>query len=191
LNLVSFLLPSHQSFFVFFTKIFLLLPPGSCRPFFTFLYPFHLGRPTRETTAPKYKQPETLPKNGLNKTGLEKKGDKTKPPPPKSTGKTNAKGPKKGTKTKLPKQDKSDSEDDENGEDDAYDDEDEEQDEDEDDVEDAGNDLRIRDSQKHTESTSIQKHKKKKNVAREDFIPETQVSSDDSASGSTSGGGTM
>ncbi len=36
----------HQSF-VFvpkqnFTKVFLLLPPGSCHPLFTFPYPFHL-----------------------------------------------------------------------------------------------------------------------------------------------------
>ncbi len=30
----------HQSFFS--PKFFLLLPPGSCHPFFTFHYPFHL-----------------------------------------------------------------------------------------------------------------------------------------------------
>ncbi len=140
------------------------------------------ARPRRKTTAPKDKEPDPLPTNGLNKTGLARKGDKPKPPPPNSTGKTNAKGPKKETQKKIPKQDKSDSEDDEN--------EDEDEDEDEDDVEEAGNDRRIRDSQKHTESTSNQKHKKKKIVAREDFVPETQVSSDDSASGSTSEGGT-
>ena len=41
-----FTLLSHQSFYFvrkfFFTKVFSLLPPGSCDPLFTFLYPFHL-----------------------------------------------------------------------------------------------------------------------------------------------------
>ena len=42
MNPFSFLLPSHQSFFVFFTQVFYSSPPESCHPFFTFLYPFHL-----------------------------------------------------------------------------------------------------------------------------------------------------
>ena len=42
LNPFSFLLPSHQSFFVFFTQVFYSSPHESCHPFFTFLYPFHL-----------------------------------------------------------------------------------------------------------------------------------------------------
>ena len=37
----SFHLPTNR-FSFFFTKVFLLLPPGSCHPFFTFLYPCHL-----------------------------------------------------------------------------------------------------------------------------------------------------
>ncbi len=45
LNLVSLLLPSHQSFsFLMFNNCFLTPPPppGSCHPLFTFPYPFHL-----------------------------------------------------------------------------------------------------------------------------------------------------